>query len=178
MDLDKGQAGVLNAAAFGLMPFALPLLNFISRRKGVKWAYRLALFACGVIVPLFPLTWARLNLPLSPLVLGVILSALVSYPAATFMTVVKAFPAEIAYRDRQRTGEHRAGMYFAVQGVINQTIAALAGAVVLQLTTHLGSSVERPYGALILLPLAALFCFLSWALFAPYPPGKPRFSRS
>ncbi|MFQ6100434.1 MAG: MFS transporter [Anaerolineae bacterium] len=174
MALDKGQAGTLNAAAFGLVPLCLPLFNFISRRKGAKWAHRLALFVSGVIMLLWPLTWARLNLPISPLALGTVFSALLSYSAAALMTVPNAFPAEIAYQDTLRTGEHRAGMYFAVQGVINQTIAALVGAVVVQLAAHLGSTVERPYGALILAPLAAILCFASWALFAPYPLGKPR----
>ena len=174
MALDKGQASILNAAALALVPLCLPLFNFISRRKVARWAYRLALLASGVIMLLCPLTWAQLNLPISPLALGAVFSSLLSYSVATLMVVPNAFPAEIAYQDTLSTGERRAGMYFAVQGVINQTVAALAGALVVQLMTHLGSSVERPYGALIITPLAALLCFISWALFAPYPLGKPR----
>jgi GPH family glycoside/pentoside/hexuronide:cation symporter len=178
MDQDKGQLWKLNAAAFGLIPLALPLLNLISRRKGTKWAYRLALLAFGVIMLLYPLTWARLNLPLPPLVLGMALNGLVSYSAATFMTIPSAFPAEIAHQDTLRTGKHRAGMYFAVQGVINQTIAAVAGALIVQLTDIFGSSVEEPYGVVILTPIAGVLCFASWALFAPYPLGKPRLRES
>ena len=174
MNLDKGESGTLNAAVFGLVPLALPLLNLISRRKGAKWAYRLALLIFGAIMLLYPLTWARLNLPLSPLILGIILNALVSYSAATFMTIPSAFPAKIAHHDTLRTGEHRAGMYFAVQGVINQTIAAIAGVLIVQLADLFGSSVERPYGVLILTPIAGLLCFVSWALFAPYPLGRAR----
>lgn len=173
MDLSKGQAGILNAATLGPVFLVLPLLNFISRRKGAKWAYRLALFAFAVIMLLYPLTWARLKLPITPLALGIVFHALLSYSAATLTTISNAFPAEIAYQDTLRSGEQRAGMYFAVQGVINQIIAALSGAVVVQLVTHLGSSVERPYGALILIPLAAVLSFAGWAFFAPYPLGKP-----
>jgi hypothetical protein len=65
-------------------------------------------------------------------------------------------------------------MYFAVQGVINQTIAAIAGAIVVQLVTHLGSSVARPYGALILTPIGGVLCFLSWWFFRSYPLGQPK----
>lgn len=171
MGLDKGQASILNLGAFVPIPLALWLFNVVSRRRGAKRAYRLALLALGVIMLLYPLTWARLNLALPPLSMGVILSALASYSIAALLTVPNAFPAEIAYQDALRTGVHRGGMYFAVQGVVNQAIAALAGAVVVQLTTHLGSSVERPYGALILPLLTALLCFAGWALFAPYPLG-------
>jgi GPH family glycoside/pentoside/hexuronide:cation symporter len=174
MDLDKGQASVLNAAAFGLIPFTLPLMNYFTRRRGAKYAYRLAVLAFGVIMLLFPLTWSRLKLPLSPMMVGVVLSGLVSYSAAVLMTAGNAFPAEIAHYDTLETGEHRAGMYFAVQGVINQTIAAIAGAIVVQLVTHLGSSVARPYGALILTPIGGVLCFLSWWFFRSYPLGQPK----
>jgi GPH family glycoside/pentoside/hexuronide:cation symporter len=173
MGLDKGQAGVLNVATIGLVPFALILLNLISSRKGAKWAYRLALLAFGALMLLYPLTWARLGLPSSPLALGIVFSAFASYSVATFMVVPNAFPAEIAYQDTLRTGEHRAGMYFAVQGVINQTLSAVAGVIVVQLVAWLGSSAERPYGVLFLPAIAAVLCFASWALFAPYPLGRP-----
>jgi len=173
MGLDKDRISALNLGSFLAMPFALWAFNHLSRRHGAKRAFRLAILALAVIMLLYPLTWTRLRLPLPPLAMGAILHVLAGYSLAAIITVLNAFPAEIAYRDRMETGQYRAGMYFAVQGVLNQTVAALAGVMTVQLTTHLGSSVARPYGSLALTPIAALLCFAGWALFARYPLGGP-----
>jgi GPH family glycoside/pentoside/hexuronide:cation symporter len=167
MGLNKGRAGVLNLGVFGSLPLALPALNRASRRRGTRWAYRLAILVLGIVALLYPLTWTQLRLPVPPLAVALALSVAAGYPAAASLALLNALPAEIAHHERLRTGENRAGMYFAVQGVINQGMAALAGVLVVQLTTHLGSTVGHPYGALALTPLAALLCFAGWALLAP-----------
>jgi len=169
MGLDKSRSSVLNIAAFALMPVALPILNLVSRRRGTKQAYRAALLSFAIILALYPLTWDRLDLPIPPLALGAILAGLASYSLAAIMAIPNAIPAQIAYQETQTTGEHRAGMFFAVQGVINQMLAALAGGFLIQLVSLLGSSTTQPYGALVITPIAALLALASWIIFARYP---------
>ncbi|MCP4756915.1 MAG: hypothetical protein GY866_39130, partial [Proteobacteria bacterium] len=81
-------------------------------------------------------------------------------------TVPYAFPAQIAAVEAKETGKDRAGMYFAVQGLVNQFMGSLAGAALALLLTW-------EYGKVSIGPLTALFCVAAFFLFLPYPLGKP-----
>jgi Na+/melibiose symporter-like transporter len=61
--------------------------------------------------------------------IGTFLDVIASVYVALFFTVPYAFPAEIAADEASRSGKDRAGMYFAVQGLINQLVGSLAGSV-------------------------------------------------
>lgn len=166
MGITESQLGFMNAAAFAPIPFMLILFNVMTRKWGAKRAFSAALLVFAVAMLLFPLSWARLNVPVSPLIIGIIASAIGSFSIGAFFTIPYAFPAQIAAVDAQETGKNRAGMFFAVQGVINQIMGSLAGAALALLLTW-------QYGVVAIGPVVAAVMVLAFLFFRRYPLGKP-----
>ncbi len=166
MGLTDAQLGLMNAAAFAPVPIMLIIFNLISRRKGAKFAFRVALLVFGVAMLIFPLGWTQLGLPVPPLVVGIIAGAIGSFSIGAFFTIPYAFPAQIAAVEAEQTGKDRAGMYFAVQGLINQFVGSLAGSALALLLTW-------QYGVVSIGPLVAAIMVAAYFLFGPYPLGKP-----
>ncbi len=167
MGLSDSQLGLMNAAAFAPVPLMLLLFNWLVKKKGAKWAFRLGLLVFAFAMLLFPLGWVKFDLPISPFLVGVIAGGIGSFSIGVFFTIPYAFPAQIAATEARQTGKDRAGMYFAVQGVINQFMGSLAGSV---LALLLGWE----YGVVAIGPIVALTCVLAYFFFAPYPLGKPK----
>jgi GPH family glycoside/pentoside/hexuronide:cation symporter len=166
MGLSESQLGLMNAAVFAPVPIMLLLFNFISRKKGAKWGFRLALLVFAAVMFAYVLGWQDLNLPIPPMAVGVGLGAIASFSAAVFFTIPYAFPAHIAAVEAEETGKDRAGMYFAVQGLINQFVGSLAGSILALLLTW-------QYGVIAIGPIAGLMCVLAFFFFKPYPLGQP-----
>lgn len=166
MGLTQTQLGYMNAAAFAPVPIMLLIFNFIARRKGAKLGFQIALIVFAVVMILFPLGWTQFNLPLSPMMIGIILGAIGSFSVGVFFTIPYAFPSQIAAEEAAVTGKNRAGMYFAVQGLINQFVGSLAGSVLALL-------LDWQYGVLLIGPIAGLACIVSFFFIKPYPLGKP-----
>jgi GPH family glycoside/pentoside/hexuronide:cation symporter len=166
MGLSQSQLGFMNAAAFAPVPIMLIVFNFISRKKGSKWGFQLALLVFAVVMLLYPLGWTELSLPIPPLVIGIILGAIASFSIAVFFTIPYAYPANIAAVEAAETGKDRAGMYFAVQGLINQFVGSLAGSI-------LAIILIWNFGVLIIGPIAAVMCIAAFFFIKKYPLGKP-----
>lgn len=166
MNISEGQLGLMNAAAFAPVPVMLIIFNLIARRKGAKYAFRAALLVFAVAMLLYPLGWTRLALPIPPLMIGIIAGAIGSFSIGAFFTIPYAFPAHIAAVEAEQTGKDRAGMFFAVQGLINQFVGSLAGSALALLLTW-------QYGVVAVGPVVAVMMVLAFVLFAPYPLGKP-----
>jgi GPH family glycoside/pentoside/hexuronide:cation symporter len=166
MGISDAQLGLMNAAAFAPVPVMLLLFNLISRKKGPKFAFRASLLVFAVAMIIYPLGWTQLHLPVPPLVVGIIAGVIGSFSIAAFFTIPYAFPAHIAAVEASQTGKDRAGMYFAVQGLINQFVGSLAG-------SALALLLGWQYGPVVIGPLVALVMVVSFFLFAPYPLGKP-----
>ncbi len=171
MGLSDSQLGFMNAAAFAPVPIMLLLFNWLSKKKGAKWAFRLALLVFALAMLIFPLGWTRLGLPISPIIVGIIAGVIASFSIGVFFTIPYAFPAQIAATDAKETGRDRAGMFFAVQGVINQFMGSLAGSV---LALLLGWQL----GVVFIGPIVALTCIIAFFLFKPYPLGQPTSKKS
>jgi Na+/melibiose symporter-like transporter len=167
MGLSESQLGLMNAAAFAPVPVMLVLFNWLVKKKGAKWAFRLGLLVFAVAMLMFPLGWTRLNLPISPFLVGVIAGGIGSFSISAFFTIPYAFPAQIAANEARQTGKDRAWMYFAVQGVINQFMGGLAGSLLALL-------LDWRLGVVMVGPIAALTCVLAYFFFAPYPLGQPK----
>jgi Na+/melibiose symporter-like transporter len=166
MGISDAQLGLMNAAAFAPVPIMLIIFNLISRKKGAKFAFRVALLVFAFAMLLFPLGWTRLGLPIPPLVVGIIAGAIGSFSIGAFFTIPYAFPAQITAVEAQQTGKDRAGMFFAVQGLINQFVGSLAGSVLALLLTW-------QMGVVAIGPLVAVMMVIAFFLFAPYPLGQP-----
>ena len=171
MGLSESQLGMMNASVFAPVPLMLILFNFISKRKGAKWGFRLGLLIFAAVMLLYPLAWTRLNFPVSPMLLGIILGGVASFSTAVFFTIPYAFPAQIAAAEAAETGKDRAGMYFAVQGLVNQFMGSLAGSFLAILLTW-------KFGVVAIGPCAALTMIAAYFLFSPYPLGKPSGKKS
>lgn len=166
MKISDAQLGLMNAAAFAPVPIMLIIFNLISRKKGAKFAFRTALLVFAFAMLMFPLGWTRFGLPIPPLVIGIIAGAIGSFSIGAFFTIPYAFPAQIAAVEAEQTRKDRAGMYFAVQGLINQFVGSLAGSILALLLTW-------QYGVIAIGPVVAVTMVLAFLLFAPYPLGKP-----
>ncbi|HOH21380.1 MAG TPA: MFS transporter [Anaerolineaceae bacterium] len=166
LGISDKQLGLMNAAAFAPVPIMLVVFNLLSRAKGAKYAFRISLLVFGLAMLVFPLGWTELNLPIPPIVVGIIAGVIASFSIGAFFTIPYAFPAHIAAVDAQETGKDRAGMFFAVQGVINQFVGSLAGSI---LALLLGWK----YGVVAIGPVVAVTMVIAFFLFAPYPLGKP-----
>ncbi|MBW1933828.1 MAG: MFS transporter [Deltaproteobacteria bacterium] len=160
MGLTQSQLGTMNAAAFAPVPIMLIIFNVLSKKKGAKWAFRLALLVFAFVMLAYPLAWTRFNMPVSPYLIGVILGGIGSFSIGVFFTIPYAFPAQIAAIDAKETGKDRAGMFFAVQGLINQFVGSMAGSIL-------------AYGVIAIGPVAALACIAAFFFMKPYPLGKP-----
>jgi len=166
MGLTQSQLGTMNAAAFAPVPIMLIIFNLMTKKKGAKWAFRLALLVFALVMLGFPLAWTRLDMPLSPYLIGIILGGIGSFSIGVFFTIPYAFPAQIAAIDAKETGKDRAGMFFAVQGLINQFVGSLAGSILALL-------LNWQYGVVAIGPIAALACIAAFFFMKPYPLGKP-----
>lgn len=166
MGLTQTQLGTMNAAAFAPVPIMLLIFNYIAKKKGSKWGFQLALLVFAVVMICFPLAWTKFNFSLSPYLIGMILGAIGSFSIGVFFTIPYAFPAQIAANEAAETGKNRAGMYFAVQGLINQFVGSLAGSILALLLTW-------KYGVVAIGPIAGLACIVSFIFIRNYPLGKP-----
>ena len=166
MGLTQTQLGTMNAAAFAPVPIMLLIFNWISKKKGAKWGFQLALWIFAAVMLGFPLGWTKFNLPLAPYWIGMILGGIGSFSVGVFFTIPYAFPAHIAAEEAKVTGKNRAGMYFAVQGLINQFVGSLAGSILALLLTW-------KFGVIAIGPIAAVACIASFFFIRKYPLGKP-----
>lgn len=171
MRISEAQLGLMNAAAFAPVPIMLIIFNILSHKKGAKFAFRVALLVFAVAMLLFPLGWTKLGLPIPPLIIGIIAGAIGSFSIGAFFTIPYAFPAQIAAVEAEQTQKDRAGMYFAVQGLINQFVGSLAGSALALLLTW-------KYGVIAIGPIVAVTMVVAYFLFAPYPLGKPAETKS
>ena len=97
---------------------------------------------------------------------GIIAGLIGSFSIAAFFTIPYAFPAHIAAVEAEKTGKNRAGMFFAVQGVINQFVGSLAGSVLALLLAW-------KLGVVVIGPVVAVLMVIAFFLFKPYPLGQP-----
>ncbi len=165
MGLTQSQLGTMNAAAFAPVPIMLIIFNILTKKKGAKWAFRLSLLVFALVMFAFPLAWDRFDFPLSPYIIGIILGGIGSFSIGVFFTIPYAFPAQIAAIDAQETGKDRAGMFFAVQGLINQFVGSLAGSILALL-------LNWKYGVIAIGPVAAVACIAAFFFMKPYPLGQ------
>ncbi len=166
MGISDTQLGLMNGAAFAPVPIMLIVFNLIARKKGAKYAFRVSLLVFALAMLLYPLGWQRLNLPVPPLVIGIVAGLIGSFSIAAFFTIPYAFPAHIAAVEAEKTGKNRAGMFFAVQGLINQFVGSLAG-------SALALLLAWQFGPVVIGPVVALTMVVAFFLFKPYPLGQP-----
>jgi len=173
LGLEAGwKIAVMNAAAFAPIPLMLWLFNKINRKWGVKWAFRTGLLCFIVAMAIFASGWTKFVGTTMPFYIGMIAGTFGSFAIGAFFTVPYAIPSQIAAEEAQKTGINRSGMYFAVQGFVNQLVGALAGSVIL---ANLVSPSFMGFGmfdtgAIFIMPIVIVACIVSY-IFAGKLPG-------
>jgi glycoside/pentoside/hexuronide:cation symporter, GPH family len=170
MGLSDTWLGIMNAAAFAPIPLMLLLFNFITRRRGIRLSIRIALVCFSAAMAVFALGWTGFGIPVNPVYFGITAGVIGSFAIGVFFTVPYTIPAQIAADETALTGKNRTGMYFAVQGLINQIVAALAGSVVLVNIVSIKTSTIDT-GSIFVAPIVIAACVLSLVMSIWMKPG-------
>ena len=163
---------VMNTAAFAPIPLMLWLFNKINRKWGVKWAFRTGVLCFIVAMATFTAGWTKIAGETMPFYIGMIAGTFGSFAIGAFFTVPYAIPSQIAAEEAQKTGVNRCGMYFAVQGFVNQLVGALATSVVLVNLLTVSFGVFNT-GAIFVAPVVIVACIFSY-IFAGKLPGASK----
>ena len=127
MGFEGFKVTLCNIAGFGPVPFTLILYNFISKKKGFRFAFRysLIMFSIGMLIGVFcrptiiPNDTARL-------IVSIAASFICSFGIGSFFSVSYVIPSQISVDEKKKTGVSHPAMYFAVQGLFSAGISAIA----------------------------------------------------
>ena len=116
-----------NVAGFGPVPFTLILYNFISKKKGFRFAFRysLIMFSIGMLIGVFCRPTIFPN-DTTRLIVSMFASFVCSFGIGAFFSVSYVIPSQISEDEKKKTGVSHPAMYFAVQGLFSAGISAIA----------------------------------------------------
>ena len=127
MGFEGFKVTLCNIAGFGPVPFTLILYNFISKKKGFRFAFRysLIMFSIGMLIGVFcrPSIIANDTVRLA---VSMGASFICSFGIGAFFSVSYVIPSQIAVDEKKKTGVSHPAMYFAVQGLFSAGISAIA----------------------------------------------------
>ncbi len=156
------------------------LLGFVvvPRLTG-RFGARRVMVACvaGVALCLLALVALEPALPGEPgdarnLAVAFTALALAGLPIAGFFILPHVLIGQLIDLDAARTGNHRAAMYYGVQGLLTKWVYAASLALLSFLFARYGNSREAALGVQLIGPTAALCCGVSAVLYLRYPEGR------
>lgn len=131
MGLEGWQITVMNTSAFAPIPLMLLLYNKITRKWGLRVALRCAFVAFAIAMAGFSAAWIQwTGSPMISFYIGLGASTIGSFAIGAFFSIPYMMPSQIAADEAKKSGTNHAGMYFAVQGLINQIVGAVAGSII------------------------------------------------
>lgn len=162
-----------NVAAFGPVPFTLILYNRVINKRGFKFAFQYSLLAFSVGMGLG--VFCRSNIitnDTTRLIFAMCGNAIASFGIGSFFSVAYAIPSQLAADEKEKSGVSHPAMYFAIQGLFEAVVSAIAVGVVwvnLKTIPAQGNLFLQPAGGSGLLNLiVAISCvaafFLSFLL--------------
>lgn len=164
-----GDAGYLTGVALLAGVAFVPLILKVARRKGIKFAYRLAMAQMGVAATALALLglWG-----LRPwgLALAYLLVLFVGVGVGGIYSLPNAIVADITAHDRLRTGLDRQGMFYCVQGLVLKLAYAGAPFIVGQMLYHFPD--HKRLALSLIGPLAGLLCWTGMWIFRGYPEAE------
>ena len=107
------------------------------------------------------------KLPLSTNTQALLLLAIILFPMGVFSILPNAVVADIADKDAQKTGDHKAGMFFGIRILIMKLGVAVANMSFSWLLL-LGKSTDNDLGIRLTAALAMLGCLAGFAIFRNY----------
>lgn len=157
----------LSAAAVAGIALGVPVYARLARKTSKRRAYRVAMMAAGVALPLLGLVgvipW--LPVPVPAQALAAMFAG--SFALAGAYVFPAALLADIVDEEENRLGMRREGSYYGAQGFVEKTTGAIAP-VALSGLMMLGNTAANPVGVRLIGPAAAVIVLAGLWLFRSY----------
>lgn len=164
LGLDKSFATVIMTVLF-LVSFLFYLpINLFAKRFGKK-ATEMVGFAAFALVYIMVLFLGKLPLP--PMLQGYIIAIMGALPMAIFGIIPVAIIADVAEADGRKTGNYKAGIFYAMRGLFMKIGASTAGLLFPSIII-LGSGQVNAFGIRLTGAVALAFCALGFLLIVRY----------
>lgn len=128
MGLTNTEMAILNTCAFAPVPLMLYLFNRLKAKKGIRFAYQLALISFAISIMSF-LVGSRLVMgdnTMLKIIVGCIGGVTGSFGIGAFFMMPYMIPAQISSVEEKLTKENKSAMYFAVQAFTTSVVGAIA----------------------------------------------------
>lgn len=128
MGLDALGMTILNTCAFAPVPLMLYLFNKLKARKGIRFAYQIALLSFAIAIMSF-LIGSQLVMgdnTTMKIVVGCIGGVCGSFGIGAFFMMPYMIPAQISSVEEKLTKENKSAMFFAVQAFTTSVVGAIA----------------------------------------------------
>ena len=152
---------VISSIAVALL--LIPVFQHVIKKKGCLFAFRTAAISFVVIAALIPVVTQFTFIP--PMVRGLILMALMGFPDSALMVIPNVLLSEIIDEDSLATGSRREGIFFGTQGLITNTIVAIAALFNGYLFDLVGGPGAGVLEVKLLGPIAAVFALCGYFAF-------------
>lgn len=154
--------------AFVVALLFFPLVNYLSKKLGLKAMMMFALLTFLVLLPLYYFLGFPL-FGLTPEAFAHILLGLTGLPLAVIFIVPDAIVAAVSDLESNLSGQKREAMYFGAQGFILKLAMGLSTLITGALLQWFGSSAAQPLGIQLTGPVSALFILIGVLVFVRYP---------
>ena len=128
MGLDAMGMTILNTCAFAPVPLMLYLFNRLKARKGIRFAYQLALISFAVAIMSF-LVGSQLVMgdkTTAKIIIGCVGGVCGSFGIGAFFMMPYMISAQISSVEEKLKKENKSAMYFAVQAFTTSVVGAIA----------------------------------------------------
>ena len=128
MGLDSLGMTILNTCAFAPVPLMLYLFNKIKAKRGIRFAYQIALLSFAFAISSF-LVGSQLVMgdnTTVKIIIGCVGGAIGSYGIGAFFMMPYMIPAQISSVEEKLTKKNKSAMFFAVQAFTSSVVGAIA----------------------------------------------------
>ncbi len=132
MNLPAGLAAIMNTCAFAPVPLMLFIYYKIIQKKGIRFAYRIAIgsFAIAILNFCVGSEYMFPNSEIPRIIIGCIGGFCGSFGIGAFFATPYMVPAQIAAMEYKVTGKDHTAMYFAIQSLAAAIVAAISNGLV------------------------------------------------
>ena len=128
MGLDAMGMTILNTCAFAPVPLMLYLFNKLKKKKGIRFAYQIALLSFAIAIMSF-LIGSQLVMgdkTTIKIIIGCVGGVCGSFGIGAFFMMPYMIPAQISSVEEKLKKENKSAMYFAVQAFTTSVVGAIA----------------------------------------------------
>ena len=144
MGLDAMGMTILNTCAFAPVPLMLYLFNKLKKRKGIRFAYQIALLSFAIAIMSF-LIGSQLVMgdkTTVKIIIGCVGGVCGSFGIGAFFMMPYMIPAQISSVEEKLKKENKSAMYFAVQAFTTSVVGAIASYGIYEIIKNYFFSIE------------------------------------